>query len=358
MTSATESAASRKWHRAARVAAQALSWLVTVGKWLGAAAMIVIGIGCAAYVPVKAASWAISKESVVAEAGAAVVCILVSLGGLALLWRRDSLRESPRVGAVVLIALALAVAIGSFSALTAVLYHEGAVNVSGTAVREDNVIDEATVFYTWHVVNSVPLLDIPQNLNWEKPFEFEDRRGGLLLMAFAGAVLLPLIPAIQLATARRPRDAYEDAVMKALRGNARAWKVRAPRDRRSQHVAVIESGGTRIQVDAVRELPTVDAARRRLQLLFVEAARAAGHQDLDKAVEAARDGGAYLLVAGVVDKATSERVEHSFRESTLETKIPCKLAVWPSGKPGEELAKAVEEFLGELMPAPEPAAAS
>jgi hypothetical protein len=345
LTSATESAAPPKWHRAGRIAGKALSWLIALGKWLAFAVVVAIGIGLAAYVPVKVTSWAISTESVFAEAGAAVVCILVSVGVLLRLWRKDRLRESPRIGALVVIVFALAVAIGSFSALTAVLYHEGAVSVSGTAVREDNVIDEATVFYAWHVVNTVPLLDIPKNLRWEKPFEFEDRLGGVLLMAFAGAVLLPLIPAIRLATARRPSDPYEDAVVKALRRNARGWKVRAPRDRRSQQVAAVESGGTRILVDAVSELQTVDAALRRLQrLLLVEAGGPRRSQDLSVAIDEAREGGAYLLVAGAVDDATRELVERSLRENDIRG----RLAVWRSGEPGEELATLVERFLDEL----------
>jgi hypothetical protein len=357
MTSTTRSAASSEKRRVAAIAARVRLWLPGVAAGLLVGLYLVVGVLWVFVAPLKLTTWAISTGWLAAEVAVVVLCMVPTLAGLWWAFRSVSVRGGLRREAILRIVTVVGLAIASFSALTAVLYHEGAVTVRGGAVREDNVIDKASEFYVWHVVNSVPLLDIPKNLRWEQPFEFEDRVGGLVLMLFAGAVLLPLIPGIRVAAARPPRDDYEVAVLKVLRKNARGWRVRPPRDRHSQHVAAVESGGTRILVDAVSELPTVEAALGRLHnaptLLLVEAGGPARNQDFSFAVDEAVEGGAYLLVAGAVDNATRERVEPSFRESD----IPCRLAVWPSGEPDEELAKVVEDFLGELRPAAKPAAA-
>jgi hypothetical protein len=58
-------------------------------------------------------------------------------------------------------------------------------------------------FAEWHLLDSVPLLDIPKTLTWTKPYEYSDGLSGLLLLTFKGFGVLPLIRVSRLVLAER-----------------------------------------------------------------------------------------------------------------------------------------------------------
>ena len=91
------------------------------------------------------------------------------------------------------------------------------------------MLDQALDFYAWHIANTVPLVDIPGNLEWTKPFEFDGPLGGLLVIVFTGFVILPLIQLARLVLAGGELP-YDGAVVRALgehEGNRRMTQARA-----------------------------------------------------------------------------------------------------------------------------------
>ena len=96
----------------------------------------------------------------------------------------------------------------------------------------------------------------PGNLDWAKPFEFTDRLGGLLVIAFTGFVIFPLIQAARLILAGS-QVPYDVTVTRALgEGRRRAAHPHRPRplglrarargrsrDRRRDHAALEPRSG-------------------------------------------------------------------------------------------------------------------
>src|SRR5439155_21521777 len=80
----------------------------------------------------------------------------------------------------------------SFTSLTGLLHDQGILGVTPEPAHDEQLGD-TFAFYVWQLAHTVPLLDITGNLHWHKPFEFDDRLGGLLVILFTGFVIYPLI---------------------------------------------------------------------------------------------------------------------------------------------------------------------
>jgi hypothetical protein len=239
---------------------------------------------------------------------------------------RRSLRADPQASIVAVFAVA------SFASLTGLLYLEGALAIRGEPIPEERIIGEASEFYIWRLVDTVPFLDIPANLHWEKPLEFEDRVGGLLLVLFTGIVVLPLIQAVRL-IATGYQQPYERAVLNALRRSLPGWKVHRTRREWDYDLAVVAKE-VRILVDVMQGVWTEDAALRRLTTLLRE------HKGA-RFVDLLTVSG-YVLVVDVVGERARDRIVEEFAES----EFPVRLAVWRSDEPEIHLAQVVK-LLGE-----------
>jgi hypothetical protein len=99
----------------------------------------------------------------------------------------------------------LGLAIGSFASLTELLYDRGALALHGDAISADTITDRAFVFYLWHLLDAVPLVEIPKTLHWTVPYTYTDGVSGPVLLAFKGFVILPLVQAARLILAGRRR---------------------------------------------------------------------------------------------------------------------------------------------------------
>lgn len=307
------------------------SWLETVGLWAFATPFLLLGLALVvlgpAVVAVQLTEWTFSTDLLALEVATVTALMILTSVGLWWAFAGRRLAERLRFGRfdpIVRMTTVAVFAVASFAGLTALLHREGALAFSGEPIREEVLVDEMSELYVWYLANTLPLLDIPGNLEWEKPIEFEDRIGGFLVVVFTGIVILPLIPALRLIAAGY-RQPYEAAVLKALRAGLGRRNVHPTRGEHGNDRAVVEREG-RILVDVMQDVWTEDAPLRRLELLPLFIATQT------------TDG--YLLVADAVGERARDRIEKVFAEQ----EFPARLEVWRSDQPGVHLAQAVERL--------------
>jgi hypothetical protein len=315
-------------------------WLTLAEEWVQAVWLSILAVIFLVLAPtwlaVLVAQLAFRQEILALEI--AVVTILMLLTAFSVWWAFTGRRVSEglhigRAGPTVRTLMVAFFAISSFASLTSLLYLEGAIEISEPLSQED-VIFETAVVYVWHLLDTVPLLDIPQNLEWELPFEFEDSLGGLLLIFFTAIVILPLIR-IARAIWTGHREPYEDALRASLGKHLPEWKTTKVHREGGYERAIVERG-ERILVDVMHDVSTEDGPLRRLDVVRSRLA-------------ASYDTGGYLLVVDAVAERARDRIDEAFDESTL----PAELVVWRGDEPGSPLADAVRSLAGRIASVPE-----
>jgi len=121
--------------------------------------------------------------------------------------------DSGRAEAVLPSIATLGLAIGTFASLTQSLYDGDLLELQGEGISSDTIVDMAFEFYVWHLLDAVPLLDIPLTLRWEEPYTYTDSLSGAVLLVFKGFVILPLIQVARLILIggrRRPASPVAD----------------------------------------------------------------------------------------------------------------------------------------------------
>jgi hypothetical protein len=231
--------------------------------------------------------------------------------------------------------LVLGFAVGTFAGMTTLLHEHGQLELHGRRVTgESTILGVAADFYMWHILDSVPILDIPQTIRWEKPYEYSDSLSGWLLLAFKGFVILPLIQVVRLIFAGLPKS-YEQSVLNALRQALPNTQVAAQRGTSGYVRALLHYGefpnGPFVVVDVMRELWTEDAPTRALARLLAR--------------EPALKPQGYLLVVDAVADRARDRIEDAFARAPL----PAVLAVWRSDQPVADLAETLQPLTVELQ---------
>ena len=226
-------------------------------------------------------------------------------------------RLQPALRALVLAGVAAV----SFTSLTALLYQQGHVGIS-PAPAHDRVVDVTVEFYVWHFANTLPLVDIPGNLGWEKPFEFEGALGGLLVIGFTGFVIFPLIQLARVILAA-DQTRFESKVVSVLREHVDDERIKVESDPEGYGRAIIDDW---VVIDVMPDLRNHDAAVQRLERLgdqpFVRRARG------------------YLLVVDAIAEGARERVEHALSEAPFEA----ALAVWRGDQRSADLTDAFDRL--------------
>jgi hypothetical protein len=219
----------------------------------------------------------------------------------------------------------------SFTSLTALLYQHALVGIS-PAPSDDRVLDVTFSFYLWHMANTVPLVDIPGNLGWQKPLELHGGLGGLLVIGFTGFVIFPLIQFARLVLAGGEAP-FEVKVVRALGkhvGDDRISIVRKP-DGYGQ--ALVDEC---VVIAVMQDVRNHDAAVQHIQRLGA------------KPFEHRARG--YLLVVDAVAEGARERIEHSCSEAPFEA----ALVVWRADQRPADLTAALDllqERMGVAAPA-------
>lgn len=116
------------------------------------------------------------------------------------LWliRDDVLGWHYPIVAVGIIFFLLAIAIFSTSA---VLFQGwGLMDLRDPSCAPPCVLDAAAVanYYTWHLAEAVPLLQINETLHWTEPLVYQGALAGWLVLGFKIAVILPLVQSIRI----------------------------------------------------------------------------------------------------------------------------------------------------------------
>jgi hypothetical protein len=315
------------------IARQALA----VAKGVALAPFAVIGVVffvmAPAAVAIKLSDWAFASDSVTLEA---LVVALLATVTFAWLWfsvARGAIKALLRYGrfqpTVQASSLALLAAV-SFTTLTALLYEQGLIGIA-PAPPSDRVLDVTFEYYLWALANTVPLVDIPGNLEWAKPFEFDGALGGLLVIVFTGFVVFPLIQLARLILGGAEAS-YDVAVVRALQKHVGDDQLATVHDPSGYERALIDRS---VFVDVIRDVRNHDGAERRLERLGA----LASHQ---------RPRG-YLLVVDAIAEGARDRVELALAQAPF----PARLAVWRSDQPARDLTDAFDALRARLT-APSP----
>jgi hypothetical protein len=305
-----------------------------VAKRIALAPFVVYGVLVPAAVGLAVTDWVFGSRVVALQV--LVVVVLMALTTRFIWWIvgvgfTSQLRSGRFELALRAPALAAFAAV-SFTSLTALLHQQGLVGIS-SAPAQDRVVDASFTFYLWHIANTLPLVDIPGNLGWEKPFEFEGALAGLLVIGFTGFVILPLIQIVRLILAGGGAP-FEAKVVRALRTHVRDDRITIERDPEGYGRAVIDDW---VVIDVMPDVRNHDAAVQRLERLadqpFVRRARG------------------YLLVVDAIAEGARERVERALSEAPFEA----ALAVWRGDQRPADLTDAFDR-LDARVNVPSPAA--
>jgi hypothetical protein len=87
---------------------------------------------------------------------------------------------------------ALFVLMGAFAVLTSGLQAQGLV-VEKPPSEDHGYVLSALGFYAWHLLDAIPVVEVPQTLNWNVTTRLTDHLGGALLLVFKLLVILPLV---------------------------------------------------------------------------------------------------------------------------------------------------------------------
>jgi hypothetical protein len=88
------------------------------------------------------------------------------------------------------------VALGTagFAALSTGLYNVGIGSTGGTHLHgARHVVGAAYSYYLFHLADAVPLLKVPETLNWKLKHPFTDSLNGSLVLVYTVLVAIPLI---------------------------------------------------------------------------------------------------------------------------------------------------------------------
>jgi hypothetical protein len=61
------------------------------------------------------------------------------------------------------------------------------------ATPDSGIVELTRRYYLWHILDAVPLLDVPDSLTWKRGNTYVDRTSGVLLLTYKLLVILPII---------------------------------------------------------------------------------------------------------------------------------------------------------------------
>lgn len=135
---------------------------------------------------------------------ALIVCVLAALPYTISFWFGLVISQKPvRPRSLVWIALAWAVALGWWAGFANILSDHDLLEFT----PENPAIDATALFFLWHLVDLIPLLDIDKTLLWDRPLKYKSAWEGSCVLLYQLLVVLPVIAlvrrALRAASARR-----------------------------------------------------------------------------------------------------------------------------------------------------------
>lgn len=308
--------------------------VLAVARGVAVTPFVVYGVLLPAAAGILATNWAFGTRVLALEM--LIVVVLMALTARVIWWiAGGDVKSQLRFGRfqpAVEASAVMGFAVVSFTSLTALLYQRGLVGIN-PAPAHDRVFDVTFDFYLWHIANTMPLVDIPGNLGWQKPLELHGGLGGLLVIGFTGFVIFPLIQLARLILAGGEAP-FEAKVVRALGKHVGDDRISIVRKPEGYGRAVVDDW---VVIDVMQDVRNHDAAVQRLQRLgtqpFVRRARG------------------YLLVVDAVAEGARERIEHACSEASFEA----ALVVWRADQRPADLTAAFD-LLQERISVPAPAA--
>jgi hypothetical protein len=89
----------------------------------------------------------------------------------------------------------------AFAAVGALLVHRHVLPVSGVHPSDPHLAFRTLETFAWNLADAVPLLSIPDTLNWTAKLQFTNTWGGALVLAYKVALIFPLAQLAALLTA-------------------------------------------------------------------------------------------------------------------------------------------------------------
>jgi hypothetical protein len=84
-------------------------------------------------------------------------------------------------------------ATATFSTLSGVLYQHCWIVPAGPALDPSRLASSFRNGYFWQLAKAVPILEIPETLNWKAPWVMSDPLGGALMLLYKIVVIVPLV---------------------------------------------------------------------------------------------------------------------------------------------------------------------
>ncbi|WP_405528922.1 hypothetical protein OG426_43255 [Streptomyces canus] len=138
-------------------------------------------------------TFTVNARAGIAIAGVSTVLALAVVCLIGLAWASWKIRLTTTVavlGVGLLFSLvAIGICVEAFASITVLLWrHDLISGVPGV----DPSLWRTERYYLWHLVDSIPFLDIPQGVQWREPKPFSDIYGGGILLAYKILLIAPL----------------------------------------------------------------------------------------------------------------------------------------------------------------------
>ena len=103
-----------------------------------------------------------------------------------------------------------------FSGLSCTLKSAHLIKTVPDFAVSDDCIVRFSAFYIWHFLDAIPLLKIPQTMQWTAPHQYTEVFSGFMLLLFKVGVIFPFIKAYGLwLKNRKKKEAEKEATPKA-----------------------------------------------------------------------------------------------------------------------------------------------
>ncbi len=132
---------------------------------------------------------------------ALVVCVVAALPYTVSFWFGLVISDRPvRTRSLVWIVLAWAVALCWWTVFANILWNHDLLEFND----DDPAMGTTALFFLWHLVDLIPLLDIDDTLRWDEPLEYDSGWEGSCVLVYQLGVVLPVIALVRRALRAAP----------------------------------------------------------------------------------------------------------------------------------------------------------
>jgi len=79
----------------------------------------------------------------------------------------------------------------AFAGISSMLVQDGVLAVADAHASDRDLFSQAFGAFAWHMADTIPLLKVPETVNWDPALGFPSRWGGTMLLLFKLALIVP-----------------------------------------------------------------------------------------------------------------------------------------------------------------------